>query len=48
MKHVHIILEDQEHRELRRVKGNKTWKELLMETLKGGSGSGDTGSKISG
>lgn len=30
-KHVHIILDDVEYRELEKVKGDKTWRELLME-----------------
>lgn len=37
MKHVHIILEDHEYEKLEQVKGEKTWKDLLMEALKGES-----------
>lgn len=38
MKHIHIILEDEEYEELERVKGGKTWKMLLLSTLEKESG----------
>jgi predicted CopG family antitoxin len=35
VKHIHIILNDDEYRELEKVKGkDKTWKDLLMEALR--------------
>ena len=34
MKRVYIILEDEEYNELIKAKGNKTWKDFLMELLK--------------
>ncbi len=30
MKHVHVTLEDWEAEELEKVKGNRTWHDLLM------------------
>lgn len=34
MKHVHITLEDEEYEKLQKVKGDKTWHDLLMELVK--------------
>lgn len=33
MKHIHIILEDEELKKLEAVKGDKTWKDLLMKVI---------------
>lgn len=33
MKHIQIDLEDREYKALLRVKGEKTWKDLLMSVL---------------
>jgi hypothetical protein len=33
MKHIQIVLDDKEAKQLEKIKGNKSWKELLMSIL---------------
>jgi len=37
MKNIHITLEDEEYNCLTKIKGKRTWKEILMEECKDGS-----------
>ena len=39
MKHVHIVLEDEEVERLETVKGSASWKALLMKVLESSEGS---------
>lgn len=34
MKHINIYLEDNEHEKLIKLKGNKTWKQVLFDGVK--------------
>lgn len=34
VKHIHVILSDEDYRELIKIKGSMTWEELLKEAKK--------------